>query len=205
MSTNAIIAVQNKSVWQYTTVHYDGNSIGPFLARWYKDIGKARQLVRYEYIDALPSDPLLINADRLEEPMSVLKKEEVYGVRQFCNHYYFLADKPKARWVYSQGPTDKGSHALKPGRIPDHRIWVDVRRSKGTFFIHVYFGEEKVLDIGPEKIAGSTFSQVRQAQTLGEKLYGLMQQIDFTQEGGKPPIHILGSPQKILSKMQKRS
>jgi len=205
MSTNAIIAVQGKTGWQYTHVHYDGNTIGPLLARWYKDIGKARQLVRYERIESLPSDPALINSEQLDEPETVLKKEEVYGVRRFCDHYYFLADKPKSQWVYSRGPSDKGAHTVKPGKIPDYRIWVDVRRSKGSIFINVYFGKEKVMEIGPEKMGYGDFGQIRQAMGLGEKLYEFMQQADFLQEGGRPAIQVLGNAQKIFSRMQKRS
>jgi hypothetical protein len=204
MSTNAVVAVQCKTGWQYTTVHYDGNTIGPLLARWYKDIRKARQLVRYEYIKFLPSDPSLINADPLEEPLEVLKQEQIFGVRSFCSHYYFLADKPNTKWVYAKDVTDKGSHVIKPGIIPDHRVWVDVRRSNGSYFIHVYFGEEKVMDIGPEKMAGSNFSQVRQAQQLGEKLYEFMRQVEYFQEEGRPLIKLLGDPKKIFSRMYER-
>lgn len=199
MSTNAIVAVQSNTGWQYVTIHYDGNSIGPLLARWYKNIWKARQLLCYEYIESLPSEPSLINADRLEEPREVLQQEQIFDVHPFCQHFYFLADKPNPKWVYAKGVTGKSRQIMRPGSIPGHRVWVDTVRSKGDLFIHVYFGEEKVVTIGPDKLIGNNFVQVRQAQDLGEKLYAFMQQVEFVQDKGKPPIKFFGKPEAFVS------
>jgi len=202
VGTNAVIAIQCKTGWQYTVVYYDGNTIGPLLARWYKDIQKARRLVRYDQIESLPSDPSLIDSELLEEPLEVLEQKQIFDVRRFCQNYYFLADKPNAKWIYAKGPTNSGRQRMKPGKIPEHRVWVDVIRSKGSLFIHVYFGEEKVMIIGPEKVSSGNFSYVRQAQRLGERLYDFVQEVSFAQDvDGKPKIKLLGSSRKIIEPM----